>query len=175
MKEEELKQALFDPTMRLFAVLDAGTFRNLPMRLHESGLESYCLIEGQLEPDVLYQAPYLVRLLPKHDFTDWLLKDFLGKNKGIFAHSRATLIEMRQHFTALFKVHDETGKPMLFRYYDPRVFRKFLPTCTVEELETLYGDVVRFFVEEDEQVENLFRYELAEDGLKTTNMNGEGE
>ena len=167
MTSEELKAILFDPTMRSYAVLDAGNIPDLPKELYKTELESYCLMEGELPADVIYQAPYLVRLLPGHKFTDWLLEDFIGKNKGIFAHSRATLIEMRRHFTSLVKVHDETGRPLIFRYYDPRVFRKFIPTCRPEELEVFFGDVARFFVEQEENGSEMVRYEFEENDVKT--------
>lgn len=163
MNTEELHKILFDPTMRLFALMDAGNIKDLPKKLYDTEIESYCLLEGNLEPDVLYQAPYLVRLLPNHEFTNWLFEGFTGKNKGIFAHSRATLVEMRQHFTSLVKVHDETGRPLMFRYYDPRVFRKFIPTCKRSELGKMFGEVTQFFVE-NEDGDGFVRYELDEKG-----------
>jgi len=46
---------------------------------------------------------------------------------------------MRQHFRRFITVHDESGKPLLFRYYDPRVLRTFLPTCNAKELAEIFG------------------------------------
>jgi hypothetical protein len=45
-------------------------------------------------------------------------------------------------------VYDETGKPLYFRYYDPSVLRVFLPTCSADELRSLFGPIVRYMVEE---------------------------
>ena len=173
MDAEQLNNLLFDRTVRLFVILDAGQFTDLPKKLWETEIESHCLLEGALEPDVLYQAPYLVRLLPKHPFTDWLFNGFVGKNRGIFAHSKATLIEMRSHFTQLVKVADETGRPLLFRYYDPRVFRKFVPTCKKDELEKVFGDVNTFFVE-DENESGMLRYDLSKKGYTMREVGNEG-
>ena len=54
---------------------------------------------------------------------------------------------MRKHFRALVTVHDEAGTPMIFRFYDPRVVHKFLPTCNTGELKTFFGKVDAFFAE----------------------------
>ena len=77
---------------------------------------------------------------------------------------------MRQHFRALSLVYDTTGRPLIFRYYDPRVLRDFLPTCTPQELTTFFGNVTEFLVE-DEDPATALRFaapsgELKRDALK---------
>lgn len=37
---------------------------------------------------------------------------------------------------------------MLFRFYDPRVLRLYLPSCTTEELDRVFGSVERFILED---------------------------
>lgn len=39
---------------------------------------------------------------------------------------------------------------MIFRFYDPRVMRKFLPTCDAEQLKVFFGNVDTYFVEAEE-------------------------
>ena len=46
-------------------------------------------------------------------------------------------------------VYDDKGKPLYFRYYDPRVLRVYLPTCNASELETVLGPVSHFILEDD--------------------------
>jgi hypothetical protein len=58
-------------------------------------------------------------------FTNWILEHGWGKNCGIFATSAADLRQMRRHLRTFLVVHDEEGKPLYFRYYDPRVLRVF--------------------------------------------------
>ena len=36
---------------------------------------------------------------------------------------------------------------LIFRWYDPRVLRAYLPTCNTEELRTVFGNVNAFVVE----------------------------
>lgn len=75
--------------------------------------------------------------------------EWWGKNWGIFAQTQASLNEMRKHFRSLLTVYDETGKPLLFRYYDPRVFFTYLPTCTTAEIESFFGSVGYYLFESE--------------------------
>ena len=47
-------------------------------------------------------------------------------------------------------VYNEDGKPLYFRFYDPRVFRVYLPTCNESELEIIFGPVSRYLVESED-------------------------
>jgi hypothetical protein len=37
---------------------------------------------------------------------------------------------------------------MVFRYYDPRVLRAYLPTCSIGELRTVFGPIECFWMED---------------------------
>ena len=39
------------------------------------------------------------------------------------------------------------GERVYFRFYDPRVLRVYLPTCSSSELKGVFGPVGRFVVE----------------------------
>ena len=72
--------------------------------------------------------------------------------------SPAGLRELGRHFQAFIMVYDPQGKPLYFRYYDPRVFRIYLPTCNESELKTVFGPVNSFYVEgEDRELFNSLR------------------
>ena len=148
-------------------VLDGAQIPELRMKIYEMRPVHYCLLSGELEPDMQEVAPYLVRILPNTPFTDWVLAECWGKNWGIFAQTRETVIEMRKHFESLITVYDEQGTPMMFRYYDPRVWRQFLPTCQPQEIKTIFGKIDAFFVESEDK-ESLIRYEISEEGVKET-------
>ena len=45
---------------------------------------------------------------------------------------------------------DERGVRMLFRFYDPRVLRTYLPTCVSDELNQVFGPVEYFVTEAEE-------------------------
>jgi hypothetical protein len=165
MDKEKLSQHLFSKVARVFAVLDGAQIPELRMKIYEMKPVHYCLFSGELEPDMQEVAPYMVRLLPGTPFTDWLLSEVWGKNWGIFAQTRETVLEMRNHFSAILTVYDEAGTPMTFRYYDPRVWRKFVPTCQPDEIKTLFGKVDTFLVESEDK-QTLVKYETTAEGFK---------
>ena len=103
-------------------------------------------------------APYLVELEPEAPFTKLVLDQGWGKHWGIFAVSETGIRDLRQHFRRFLTVYDPDGKALLFRYYDPRVLRSYLPTCTPDEVGKLFGPVKAFFAEGEKQ-ETMMRFE----------------
>jgi hypothetical protein len=59
---------------------------------------------------------------------------------------------------------------MMFRYYDPRVLRRFLPTCNGGQLKALFGKIDSFFVE-SETGNELTRFHVEAGMLKQTELN----
>jgi hypothetical protein len=168
MTDQELRQILFSNRTQLYCVLDGVLVPDLPDRLYRGQVPNYCLISGDLDPAMTYAAPYLVYLSPDSKFADWVLSESLGKHWGIFAQSRRSMIEMRRHFTSLVQTYDEKGNPLKFRFYDPRVLNKFLPTCNGGELKLLFGDIDAFYTEADDG--NLLRHRLENGRLKTVKL-----
>ena len=147
MNPDALRQALFRDDTRLFAVLDGASIPDLPQKMYDAGVRRECLFQGDLDAAMVHAAPYLVFLPPGDRFSDWVVNEGAGKHWGIFAHSRHSMNELRRHFQGLVSVYDERAKQLTFRFYDPRVLRKFLPTCTPEELATVFGKVDTFWAE----------------------------
>src|SRR3954470_8260834 len=131
----------------VYAILDGASVPDLRDRLFEHHPDHECLYRGELEPDIAEVAPYLVRLDAEADFTRWLIDEGWGAHWGIFAIGDIALDVARRHFRKFLTVHDSAGRPMLFRYYDPRVLRTYLPTCNAEELATVFGPVSSFLCE----------------------------
>ena len=147
----KLEKYLFEESARAFAVLDGAGVPDLPTRLYETQARSVCLYRGEIEADVAEVAPYLVELFPEDDFTEWLLSENAGgKAWGIFARSRYSITEVRKHFRKFLTVYEDAGNPLLFRFYDPRVLRKFLPTCDQESLSSLFAIISSYLAEENE-------------------------
>ncbi len=167
MDPEKLKQHLISDTTRLFCILDGASVPELPLKLHKMRAENCCLFKGDLEPDMMYAAPYLVYLRPDDPFTELVFKEGFGKHWGIFAQSRYSMLEMRRHFRSLVKVYDENANSLTFRYYDPRVLNKFLPMFDAEQLGIFFGRVDAFFAESGQ---NLIRFQLENGGLKQTEL-----
>jgi len=80
-------------------------------------------------------------------FTRELLTAAWGRSWGIFFSTPAGIDRLRTHFRTFLRVQDEQGRKLVFRYYDPRVFREYLPTCNADELNAVFGPVEEFVVE----------------------------
>lgn len=149
-RSDALREKLYgEEGSAVFAILDGASVPGLLKQLAEQQPEHVCLYRGELEPDMAEVAPYLVKLEHDAPFTEWVLDRGWGNHWGVFADSGADLDTLRRHFRRFLTVHDENGKPLLFRYYDPRVLRTYLPTCNVEELNTMFGPVQAYVVEDE--------------------------
>ena len=157
------------PETTVYAVLDGAAIPALPQTLARLGAESECLFRGELEPEMVQVAPYLAVVPLDHPFTDWLLEEVWGQSRGIFIISKANLRTLRMHLRTFLKVYDPDLKPLYFRYYDPRVLRVYLPTCNEQEVHTLFGPVLRFIIE-GEKPDNLLRFWVEENGLKSEQL-----
>ena len=147
---QRINSELFDdPGVNAFAILDGASIPGLLQHLHRCDPVRECLYRGELQPDIAEVAPYLVQLDAGTEFTDLVLNQGWGKHWGIFALSTADLFAMRQHLRRFLTVHDSSGKPLLFRYYDPRVMSVYLPTCNAEEVKAMFGPISKYFMESD--------------------------
>ncbi|MGA1874896.1 MAG: DUF4123 domain-containing protein [bacterium] len=144
----------------MYTIIDSARDTLIYPKLLESDIEMICLYRGAPARELADVAPYLIKLKKKDSFTDWLLKNGWGKSWGIFLESPAPFQDLRRHFRRFLMVYDEGGTPLYFRYYDPRVFRVYLPTCNENELKTMFGPVSRYFVE-GEDAGTMIGYSLA--------------
>jgi len=131
----------------VYAILDAARDDAVYQELVNSDIENICLYRGEKAIELATVAPYLINLKREDPFTQWFLNAGWGKSWGIFVQSPASLNELRQHFRTFLMVYDEEGKPLYFRYYDPRVLRVYLPTCNESELKVVFGPVTRYVIE----------------------------
>lgn len=131
-----------------WAILDAARDERIYPELRMSRLDILPLYAGKL-PDALQRAaPYLVELAPSYSFTRPLLEMGWGNSWGVFLRVRDAR-NLRHHLRGFLRVRDEAGRILVFRYYDPRVLRIYLPSCTTAELATVYGPIGSFLVEDD--------------------------
>src|SRR5258708_30316159 len=124
-----LDQLFSDPEAKVYAVLDGASIPGLLKEVYEKKPQYLQLYRGELEPDMAVVSPYLVELKADAPFSEWVLGEGWGNHWGIFLVSPVDMPTMRRHLRSLQIVKDHTGKDLNFRYYDPRVFRVYLPTC----------------------------------------------
>jgi hypothetical protein len=133
-----------------FALLDAARDERIYPALLKADCEWLCLYRGDAAVTMAEVAPYLVALGAEARFTSWLLRNGWGNSWGLFLHAPVKLDRLQAHFRRLVMAQLPNGKMVYFRFYDPRVLRVYLPTCTAAELETMFGPVERFMIESEE-------------------------
>ena len=153
MRVEALRKELFAngaaSATAVYAILDGASCPELLSRLEKHDGEHGCLYGGDLAPDALKRSPFLVRLEAKSPLTDWLLSNW-GSHFGIYAAGPADFALVRQHLRTFLMVRDPKGQHLFFRYYDPRVFRVYLPTCNEEEAAYVFGPLESYALEDEE-------------------------
>ena len=153
--------------LRLFAVLDAARAGEIYPALLSTDLHYRCLYRGELPSTLAKVAPYLVRLPFDSAFLDFLANRGWGDSWGLFIISTSQIDPLRQHLRRFLRVKDEGGRTLLFRYYDPRVMRIFLPTCDSKQLELLYAELESFVIE-DQDGEGATEFNLVDSELHCT-------
>jgi hypothetical protein len=145
-------------------ILDAARDTRIFPMLLECHLDYSCLYSGTLPPLLSMAAPYLVHLEYEYRDTRRFLRHAWGNSWGILLDCQESMKSVRRHLRELLLVRDPAGQPLLFRYYDPRVLRIYLPTCTNNELRTVFGPVRRFWLE-DQAPDILIAFGLVDRGL----------
>lgn len=133
-----------------YALLDGAVTRAIVDRLYDDRPAFVCLYSGDLEPDMLEVAPYLVELRDGESFTRWVIANGFGNHWGIVLRSRLDLAQLARHFRKLLWVRDAEGEALYFRYYDPRVLRVYLPTCRGEEVWHWFDPASTYLIEGEE-------------------------
>ncbi|HEY7241931.1 MAG TPA: DUF4123 domain-containing protein [Burkholderiales bacterium] len=151
----------------LCAMLDGASVPGLLERFEaEPSLEVECLFRGGLEPGMAEVAPYLVKLDPGGEFARWVVGSGWGHHWGSFVTTRQGFLKLRNHLRGLTLIYRRDGTPLYFRYYDPRVLRMFLPTCSSQQLRQMFGPVDAFLAE-SETGDALSIYRLNGDELSS--------
>jgi hypothetical protein len=108
-----------------------------------------CLFSGDLSPELEVVAPYLVQLEYDDQKTRQFICEAWGNSWGVFVKCDTRVDTLRRHLRRFLTVRDEAGNRLLFRYYDPRILRVYLPTCTAAELQEVYGPIDHFLMEDE--------------------------
>ena len=168
-QRQRIERALWPEAERsrlgVWAVLDCARGSRVYLALLESNLEFRCLYSGRLPRSLEMVAPQLVELFPGHRLTSRLLDEGWGQAWGIFLRV-SDPPNLRHHLRKFLKVSDEDGRRLLFRYYDPRVIRAYLPTCRAEELRRVIGGPLAGIAVESADANSLLDFGVESAGLK---------
>jgi len=109
------------------------------------------LYNGEMAETLADFAPYLVSLLPGTPLLEKLVEQGWGQSWGYYLASTVGFKAIRQHFRRLLSVRMPNGKQVLFRFYDPRVLRAFLPTAISAEVDQFLGSTTAFYLEAEDR------------------------
>lgn len=145
-----LHRQLFDRTdIQLYAVLDGCRIQDLANRLRSAAAEFACLFADLSDPILASAAPYIVAMPAQAPFTSTILREGWNRQWGIVlaVATDADLDMLRQHLRRNLLVKRNGGRPLLFRFYDPRAFKAVVPHLNDDERQTFFGPVQAFFIE----------------------------
>lgn len=150
----QLIQALWrgveiDSKLCVYAVQDGAASSRIYPNLKASRLDSACLYAGNIPESLAEAAPHVVRLLRRSLYTPWLLREGWGEAWGIYLHTHASLQAVRLHLQRLLHVTSSQGQSHLFRFFDPRILRQYLPLFSPQELRVFFGPVQSYFAESE--------------------------
>lgn len=145
--KEKLSNLLFtgedeEPQREVFALLDGAMVRQLPDFLDDEDVEYAPLIPpANEEPEEITRATYLAHVERDSPMVDWLTGPGWGAKWGIWISAPAgtELEDLLVHLRELAQVRLPDGRIVFFRFYDPRVWRAFFPTCDLPQHQHLFS------------------------------------
>jgi pSer/pThr/pTyr-binding forkhead associated (FHA) protein len=132
-----------------YVVLDGAISPAVRDLLNQAGVFYQSLYEGEQAVDLAPFGPYLAEIRKGGKLMPFLIKVGWGKSWGVFLSSQMEFADIRKHLRRFLIVDTEDGQRLLFRFYDPRVMRVFIPTCNPEQRREFFGQIQHIFAESD--------------------------
>jgi len=150
----------------LFGIIDAARSQRALHLLSSSTDQHDSLYNGESAKKLALVAPYLVKFSRYSELLQALVQEGWGESWGIYLTCDRDFVEVRRHFRQFLtvEVEGQGNKRLLFRFYDPRVLRAYLPTCTAEELKAFLAPNFDLFLEGEDA--RLVRYRAGAGGLE---------
>lgn len=166
LRERTIATELLAPGRRdrgeLHVILDGARDDRVHFLTRESAGSWEYLEDGIIEPSYRVCAPRLIALehWPQASIAR-LLDEGWGRSWGVFVRSHRNFRTLLEHLRALHTARLPSGQIVQFRFYDPRVLRAYLPTCTADELAQVFGPIHEIVLESEDPATAL-RYSLAQ-------------
>lgn len=122
-----------------WAVLDGARDPRIRGFVFDSRATRACLYRGSLTRELEDAAPWLLQLSPGSAYTERLFERFWGDSCGVVLSTALSMTELRRHLRRFLLARDPDGRTLVFRWYDPRVLRVYLPTLTADEAGKFFG------------------------------------
>jgi hypothetical protein len=113
--------------------------------------ERRCMFFVESDSDLESVSPFLYFDILESGIVYYFHESGWGNSWGYLLYSSSDIDVIYRHFRKLLKVKTDFGQELYFRYYDPRVLRIFLPTCSESQIIEFFGPVERFIVEDEDK------------------------
>lgn len=129
-------------------ILDGACLNEQLKQARDLSVESTSLYRGVSKEELEEVGPYLCKV--NSEFYKWIFENGWGNSWAVFISTQCSFAELYKHFRHFLIVQDEDRRKLYFRFYDPRVLRVFLPTCTIHQLKEFFGPIDKFVVEDSD-------------------------
>lgn len=143
----------------VYALVDGAQDDRVYPLLTARGNDWRCLYGTDLPRVLAAVAPYLTSLSADYPFSGYFARYGRGHNWGVMLRSSSGMDTLAEHFAGMIRARLPEGREVLFRFYDPRVLRAFLPTCNTAELDEVFGPVESFLIEQGDGTWGVYRRE----------------
>ena len=152
----------------VYMLLDAARARPIHPRLAalDPAIPARSLYQGDIGAYLGHVSPWIVALAAPDGPAAWFAETGFGQSWGLSLVSEAGFEDVRRHLRKFNLVSGPDGRPLAFRFYDPRVLRGFLPACGREDLHRFFGPVQAFLVE-TQSADGVIRYTLEAGALRS--------
>ena len=147
MENARVIKLLRENASSLFGIIDAARVFDLPAILAEGAVQFRSLYQGEEGDELQEVAPYLVSFEEAPDLLERLVKNGWGRSWGVYFSCDLSFDQVRRRLRKFLRVKTEDGQQLYFRFYDPRVLRVFLPTCTHQQITEFFGPINTFWLE----------------------------
>lgn len=155
--EEFLLGKAADDDYNLYGIVDSARNEEVFRYLITGNVIYKSLFEGTMDVQSFGVSGFLVECKKESSLFQWMTTEVWGNSCCIFFTSKSSFDELFIHFQQFNRVYLEDDEVVLFRYYDPRVLRVYLPSCNHNEIDAFFGDVNNFFAEsENPEKINMF-------------------
>lgn len=135
----------------LYAIIDSAQNKIIIEQLHQQAKETpiQSLYEGKTGQELALVAPYLAQLnTPDNALLKQLIQQGWGNHWAVYFNYPGDLDAARNQLRQCLRVSDTDKQYQTFRFYDPRVFRKIIPTFDMSQLITFYGAIGSYWLED---------------------------
>jgi hypothetical protein len=148
----------------LYGIVDSARNEDVFRYLITGGTRYKSLFEGTMDEQSYGVSGFLVECKKESPLFKWMTTEAWGDSCCIFFTSKASFDDLFRHFQKFNRVYLEGDEVVLFRYYDPRVLKTYLPTCTKAEIDLFFGQIENFYTEnKNPEIMSVFKKNKSND------------